>query len=840
MKMKAAQVVCECLLEQGVDTVFGYPGGTILNIYDALYQYDGRIRHILTSHEQGASHAADGYARSTGKVGVCFATSGPGATNLTTGIATAYMDSSPVVFITVNVNENLIGKDTFQEVDITGISMPITKCNYLVRDADKLADVIRQAFAIARSGRPGPVLIDILKNVTAAEVEYERLPLAEHASHGMLADMLSRSSHDLKTPEPDHNDIDRLLAMIEKSEKPLVLCGGGVIRSKGAVPEFRKFFETLGAPVTSTMMGGGACPGDHPLFAGMLGMHGTHAANLAVSHCDLLIAVGCRFSDRVALSPKHFAPKAQIVQIDIDRAEIDKNVKTDHHIVGDARRVLELINEKLPAHDYPEWKEWVFSHKEVELKPVPGKLLPSEIMETISAVTKNDAIIATDVGQHQMWAAQYFHYTRAGQLITSGGFGTMGFGLGAAIGAQVGNPGKTVVHVTGDGSLPDELQRAGDRRALRAADNHRPVQQSGARHGAPVADADLRQALLRHHAGPRPRFREAGRGVRPKGPPRHQPRGAGKGVLGRAGFEEAGASSTAPSTSTRWSIPWSPAARRSPTSCLTERSLRNMSEITRHTLSVLVDNEAGVLSQVSRLFSRKGYNIESLAVGTTDDPKVSRITIELMADDDSAEQIEQSAPQADTGPLGTGAEARAVHPPRAGADIKVKAETRDVRNEVIQIANIFRASIIDVSLGSLTIALIGAESKADAMQHLLQEFGILELVRTGMVALERGDHSINDDTKKKESSIMAKMYYEKDCDIKYLNGKKIAIIGYGSQGHAHALNLKDSGCDVTVGLRKGSKHWAEAEKHGLKVAAVADAAKWADIIMILVNDEVGR
>jgi acetolactate synthase-1/2/3 large subunit len=453
MKMKAAQVVCECLLEQGVDTVFGYPGGTILNIYDALYQYDGRIRHILTSHEQGASHAADGYARSTGKVGVCFATSGPGATNLTTGIATAYMDSSPVVFITVNVNENLIGKDTFQEVDITGISMPITKCNYLVRDADKLADVIRQAFAIARSGRPGPVLIDILKNVTAAEVEYERLPLAEHASHGMLADMLSRSSHDLKTPEPDHNDIDRLLAMIEKSEKPLVLCGGGVIRSKGAVPEFRKFFETLGAPVTSTMMGGGACPGDHPLFAGMLGMHGTHAANLAVSHCDLLIAVGCRFSDRVALSPKHFAPKAQIVQIDIDRAEIDKNVKTDHHIVGDARRVLELINEKLPAHDYPEWKEWVFSHKEVELKPVPGKLLPSEIMETISAVTKNDAIIATDVGQHQMWAAQYFHYTRAGQLITSGGFGTMGFGLGAAIGSQVGNPGKTVVHVTGDGSF---------------------------------------------------------------------------------------------------------------------------------------------------------------------------------------------------------------------------------------------------------------------------------------------------------------------------------------------------------------------------------------------------
>ncbi len=452
MLMKTPQILMECLLEQGVDTVFGYPGGTILNIYDELelHGYKNKIRHILTAHEQGASHAADGYARSTGKVGVCFATSGPGATNLTTGIATAYMDSSPVVFITVNVAENLIGKDSFQEVDITGITMPITKCNYLVRRAEDLADVIREAFAIARSGRPGPVLIDILKNVTYDSAEYEFLPVSEHGRHGRLGAMLRRASHDLKTPEPDYGDIEKLLDMIEEAKRPLVLVGGGVIRSKGAVPEFRKFFERLGAPVASTIMGGGACPGNHPLFTGMIGMHGSHASNIASSQCDLLIAIGCRFSDRVATDPATFASQAKIVQIDIDRAEIDKNVATDHHIIGDARRVLELLNEKLPAHDYPEWKEFVFSQKEVPLKK-DDILHPHEILETISDVTDGQAIIATDVGQHQMWSAQYYHFSRPGQLITSGGFGTMGFGVGAAMGAKLGNPDQTVVLCTGDG-----------------------------------------------------------------------------------------------------------------------------------------------------------------------------------------------------------------------------------------------------------------------------------------------------------------------------------------------------------------------------------------------------
>ena len=452
MLMRGSQIVMECLLEQGVDTVFGYPGGTILNIYDEfeLHGYKEKIHHYLTSHEQGASHAADGYARSTGKVGVCFATSGPGATNLVTGIATAYYDSSPVVFITCNVSENLIGKDSFQEVDITGITMPITKCNFLVKDAAQLADVIREAFAIARSGRPGPVLVDIAKNATAAMADYEPLPVSEHASHGRLANMLRRADRDLKNPEPDQGDIDKLLDLIEQSQRPMVLVGGGVIRSRGAVPEFRRFIETLDAPVGSTIMGGGACPGDHPLFTGMVGMHGSHASNMATAECDLLIAIGCRFSDRVATDPATFARNAKIVHIDIDRAEIDKNVLTYHHIIGDARRVLELLNEKLPKHDHSEWKAQVFARKEISLKK-DDILHPHEILETIQELTGGDAIIATDVGQHQMWSCQYYHFSRPGQLLTSGGFGTMGFGLGAAMGAKVGNPDKVVVHCTGDG-----------------------------------------------------------------------------------------------------------------------------------------------------------------------------------------------------------------------------------------------------------------------------------------------------------------------------------------------------------------------------------------------------
>ena len=450
MKIRATAAIMECLLEQEVDTVFGYPGGTILNLYDELYNYKDKIRHILTAHEQGASHAADGYARSTGRVGVCFATSGPGATNLVTGIATAYMDSSPIVFITCNVTEQTLGKDAFQEVDITGIAMPITKATYLVRDPQTIPDVMRQAFAVAATGRPGPVVIDFLKNVTFpnVEIDYEFVPWTENRKCGSLQSLAG--SHDLKAPEPNIEDIDTLVGMIAQSEKPMLICGGGVVRGR-ADAEFKVFAEKLDAPVAITVMGGGGFPGGHPLTTGMIGMHGSQASNVACNECDLLIAVGCRFSDRVALQPDTFASQARIVHIDIDRSEIDKNVLTDHHIVGSAKRVLALLNERLPQYSHPAWKEHILPLREPSVPRQSESLTPKQVLETIRRLAPQDTIVATDVGQHQMWSIQHFHFDYPGQLLTSGGFGTMGFGLGAAIGAKVGNPDKVVVHTTGDG-----------------------------------------------------------------------------------------------------------------------------------------------------------------------------------------------------------------------------------------------------------------------------------------------------------------------------------------------------------------------------------------------------
>jgi len=452
MQMTGAKILMECLVEQGVDVVFGYPGGTILNVYDALLDYPG-IRHILTAHEQGACHAADGYARSTGRVGVCFATSGPGATNLVTGIATAYVDSSPLVCVTCNVELPLLGKDSFQEVDITGVTMPITKCNYLVRDVSDLADTVREAFAIARSGRPGPVLIDIPKNVTADVAEYAPLERSEHGLSGRLGQLMKRSSQDFKAPEPDYRDIYILMDMIRESQKPLLICGGGVVRAR-ADREFETFANRIDAPVGITVMGAGGFPGLNRLATGLVGMHGSQASNMAVDACDLLIAVGCRFSDRVALNPSGFARNAKVVQIDIDRSEINKNVETAHHIIGDARRVLEILNERLEQLDHAEWKDYVFSFKtETEYDAARDRLTPSQILDAIARIVPRDAIFATDVGQHQMWAIQHLHFEYSGQLVTSGGYGTMGFGLGAAIGAQIGNPDKRVVLITGDGSF---------------------------------------------------------------------------------------------------------------------------------------------------------------------------------------------------------------------------------------------------------------------------------------------------------------------------------------------------------------------------------------------------
>jgi len=450
LKVRATQAILECLLEQEVDTVFGYPGGTILNLYDELYNYKDRIHHILTAHEQGAAHAADGYARSTGKVGVCFATSGPGATNLTTGIATAYMDSSPVVFITCNVAEPLLGKDSFQEVDITGIAMPITKATYLVSDPATIPDVMRQAFAVAATGRPGPVLIDFLKNVTALDqmIDYEFVHWRENRSCSSIRSLAH--SHELKAPEPNSDDIDILVDMINQSEKPLLICGGGVVRGR-ADKQFMEFAQKLDAPVAITLMGGGGFPGAHELSTGMIGMHGSRASNVAANQCDLLIAVGCRFSDRVALNPATFASQAKIVHIDIDRSEIDKNVLTDHHIVGNARHVLERLNQRLSRQSHPAWKKEILALKQDTVVEDCEQLTPKQVLETIRHLVPENTIVATDVGQHQMWSIQHFHFDYPGQLLTSGGFGTMGFGLGAAIGAKAGNPDKVVIHTTGDG-----------------------------------------------------------------------------------------------------------------------------------------------------------------------------------------------------------------------------------------------------------------------------------------------------------------------------------------------------------------------------------------------------
>ena len=436
MELTGAQIVIECLKEQKVDTVFGYPGGAILNVYDELYKHSDEIHHVLTSHEQGASHAADGYARSTGKVGVCLATSGPGATNLVTGIATAQMDSVPMVAITCNVTVPLLGKDSFQEVDIAGITMPITKHNFIVKDVTKLADTMRRAFMIAKTGRPGPVLVDIPKDVTGAKCEYTFKE----------AEPVGRVTKDL-TEEA----LERAVALTEAAKKPYIFVGGGAVISDAA-EELADFVSLVDAPVCDTLMGKGAFDGTKPAYTGMLGMHGTKASNLGVSECDLLIAVGSRFSDRVLGNPKTFASNAKLLQFDVDPAEINKNVIATAEVIGDIKEILKRINPMLKKQDHSDWMAHVMDLKEkYPASYCTDGLSGPFVVEEIYRQTKGDAIMVTEVGQHQMWTAQYYKYAKPHRLLTSGGLGTMGYGLGAAIGAQIGNPDKQVVNVAGDG-----------------------------------------------------------------------------------------------------------------------------------------------------------------------------------------------------------------------------------------------------------------------------------------------------------------------------------------------------------------------------------------------------
>lgn len=436
MQLTGAEIIIECLLEQSVDTVFGYPGGAILNVYDALYRYSDKIKHVLTSHEQGASHAADGYARATGKVGVCLATSGPGATNLVTGIATACMDSVPVVAITCNVGTALLGKDSFQEVDIAGIVMPVTKHSYIVKDVTKLADTIRKAFIIAKSGRPGPVLVDVPKDVTAAKCEYIR--------HTITA---VEPKVDTIRPE----DVDTAAQMIAAAKKPFIFVGGGAVIAD-ASEEVRALAHKIQAPVCDSLMGKGAFSGEDELYTGPVGMHGTKTSNYAMCECDLLITLGARFSDRVTGDTKTFAPKAKILQIDVDAAEINKNIAVDASVIGDLREVLKLLLEKIPEKRHDEWVQHIQDMKEkYPLNYDHSQLTGPYVIQKLYELTGGDAIISTDVGQHQMWAAQYFKFKEPRTFLTSGGLGTMGYGLGAAIGAKMGCPDKTVVNIAGDG-----------------------------------------------------------------------------------------------------------------------------------------------------------------------------------------------------------------------------------------------------------------------------------------------------------------------------------------------------------------------------------------------------
>ena len=455
MKITGSQVVIECLIEQGVDTVFGYPGGNILNIYDALYKNSGRINHILTAHEQGAAHAADGYARATGRVGVCMATSGPGATNLVTGIATAYMDSSPIVAITCNVPNNVLGKDTFQEIDITGVTMPITKQNFMVRDVKDLAKTIREAFFIAKTGRPGPVLIDILKDVTAAEVEFEPLS-KENERNGILIENHSNLKRIAEINIPSEENIKKVAELINNSERPFIYAGGGIGIS-GAEKELLELAEKANIPVSESLMARSSFPANHPLCTWMIGMHGTKASNMGVTECDLLISLGSRFSDRVILDSSKFAQNAKVVHIDIDPAEINKNIPAYTSLVGDLKQILNRLIPSVEKKERKEWIEqiqaWKKEYPECYDKKPEHSINPKFICECINKIAGENTFITTEVGQHQMWTAQFYPFTKPRTFITSGGLGTMGFGTGAAMGVQFADKNNRVVHIAGDGSF---------------------------------------------------------------------------------------------------------------------------------------------------------------------------------------------------------------------------------------------------------------------------------------------------------------------------------------------------------------------------------------------------
>ena len=732
--MLGAEIFIESLLAEGVDTIFGHPGGAILPINDALYS--GRIRHILTRHEQGAVHMAEGYARATGRPGVVLVTSGPGGTNVVTGLTDAFMDSTPIVVFTGQVPTGVIGNDAFQEADIVGMTRSCTKHNYLVRDVRDLARTIKEAFHIAATGRPGPVLVDIPKDVASDEAAF---------SYPDKVDIRGYKPRTLGHA----GQIRRAAEMLAAAERPVIYAGGGVIHSEAA-PELYELGELTATPVTNTLMGLGGFPGRHQLWLGMLGMHGTYTANMAMDHADLVIAVGARFDDRVTGNLEEFCVGAEFIHIDIDPSSIGKNIPVALPIVGDVKMCLQRLNQELRAMDGKDWRQahaawldrvatWQRDFPLTYDQEPDGELLPQYVCEQIYEVTDGDAIITTEVGQHQMWAAQFYHFTKPRRFITSGGLGTMGYGFPAAIGAQIAYPDRRRDRHRRRRQLPDERPGAGHRGAVRPAGHRGDPEQPQPGHGAPVAAVLLRWPLRGYQPRGEPRLRQARRGLRCGGPASH-PAGRRAPCPGgshpaapprRPGFcrqDDGERLSHDPDRRLhqRHAVGVGAASMPKPQSA----------EVQRHTFAVLVENQFGVLGRITGLFSARGFNIESLSVAETDDPSVSRITLVTAGDDMILEQVNKQLNRL-IDVIKVTDLSEESHVDREMVLIKVNTE--DFRRaEVFRVAEIFRAKIVDVTPKTYVLEVTGDEGKIRAVIDLLKPLGIKEMVRTGKIAIGRG------------------------------------------------------------------------------------------------------
>ena len=725
-QITGAEIVVRCLQDEGVEYVFGYPGGAVLNIYDEIFKQD-KVKHVLVRHEQGAAHAADGYSRSSNKTGVCLVTSGPGVTNAVTGIATAYLDSIPMVVLTGQVPTHAIGQDAFQECDTVGITRPCVKHNFLVKDVKDLATTIKKAFYLAQTGRPGPVLVDIPKDVTQAKTDYNYPKTVSLRSYNPVT-------------KGHAGQIKKAVQLLLDAKRPMIYSGGGVILNN-ASSQLTRLVRLLGFPCTNTLMGLGAFPGTDPQFTGMPGMHGTYETNMAMQNCDVLIAIGARFDDRVIGNPEHFSrADRKIIHIDIDPSSISKRVRVDVPIVGYVADVLDeilrIIESSPQRPDPAALKAWWAEIKEWQRKDClrydrKSELIkPQFVIEKLYEVTGGDAIITSDVGQHQMWAAQYYKFDKPRRWINSGGLGTMGFGLPCGDGRVPRQPGIDGRVRHRRGVDPDVHPGALDLQAVPPADQAREPEQPLHGHGAAVAGVLLRQPLRRVVHERAARLREARRGLRPR---RHAHRQARR----RRGRAARGVRAEGPPRVPR--LHHRPDRERLPDGAGRQGPDRDdpRGGAMRHILSILVENEAGALSRISGLFSARGYNIESLTVAPTEDPTMSRMTIVTSGSEDVIEQI--------TKQLNKLVEVVKVidltegnHIERELMLVKVRAAGKD-REEMKRLADIFRGRILDVTDKSYTVELTGTCSKLDAFLQAIEPGTILETVRTGASGIGRGE-----------------------------------------------------------------------------------------------------